>query len=174
MFLILAFLIIASRLLPHAPNFTAVMACTLFAAVQFRSATALFIILLSYWISDIIINNFMYHSSSGFKWASNSLAWIYIPLIINFLISKWYLKKDFEPLKLIPASLLVSCVFFLLTNLGVWQSGSLYPKDISGLVSCYLAAIPFFGNEIAGTLFFSCCLFSAFWIYETKLIKQHA
>jgi len=35
----------------------------------------------------------------------------------------------------------------------VWLIG--YPKTLEGLITCYIAAIPFFGYTLAGDLFYS-------------------
>lgn len=37
--------------------------------------------------------------------------------------------------------------------------GGFYAKSFEGLVQCYVAAIPFFENQILGDLFFCVCLF---------------
>jgi len=48
------------------------------------------------------------------------------------------------------------------SNFGVWVSGIMYPKDLSGLAACYVAGIPFFQNTIFGDLFYSAVLFGTF------------
>ena len=52
-----------------------------------------------------------------------------------------------------------SLLFFLVTNFGVWVSGSFYPKNVEGLISCYAAGIPFFGNTLGGSIFYSSLMF---------------
>ena len=46
-----------------------------------------------------------------------------------------------------------SVMFFVVTNFCVWALGSLYPKTWEGLLACYVAAIPFFQNDLLGNLF---------------------
>lgn len=58
-------------------------------------------------------------------------------------------------------SLIASTLFFLVSNFGVWASGW-YPATGEGLISCYVAAIPFYGYTIAGDLFFSAIAFGGF------------
>jgi len=55
--------------------------------------------------------------------------------------------------------LAASILFFVVTNFGVWALDSLYPRTLEGLVICYVAAIPFFANTLAGTLFYTAVLF---------------
>ena len=41
--------------------------------------------------------------------------------------------------------------FFLFSNFVVWASGKLYPHSATGLGTCYLAAIPFYANDLVST-----------------------
>jgi hypothetical protein len=47
-------------------------------------------------------------------------------------------------------------VFFVLSNLGVWYF--YYPLTWAGLTSCFVLAIPFFVNALAGDLFYTSVL----------------
>lgn len=47
---------------------------------------------------------------------------------------------------------LASFSFFLISNLGVWWGW--YPHTISGLMTCYILAIPFYTNTLIGDLVF--------------------
>jgi hypothetical protein len=83
------------------------------------------------------------------------------------------LREERSVLKIGTLSLVTSSIFFLISNFGVWATQGMYPMTASGLVECYVAAIPFFGNQIAGDLFFSGILFGA---YETlkKVSRTYA
>ena len=41
--------------------------------------------------------------------------------------------------------------FFLVSNLAVWALGSLYPHTAAGLIACFVAALPFYRNDLAST-----------------------
>jgi hypothetical protein len=41
--------------------------------------------------------------------------------------------------------------FFILSNYAVWVGGDMYPHNLSGLVACYAAAIPFYRNDLLST-----------------------
>jgi hypothetical protein len=56
-------------------------------------------------------------------------------------------------------SLAASTLFYVITNFGVWLFGFGYPQTFEGLLACYTAAIPFFGNTIMGDAVFSALLF---------------
>ncbi|MFO0902436.1 MAG: DUF6580 family putative transport protein [Pirellulales bacterium] len=63
---------------------------------------------------------------------------------------------------LVGSSLASSIFFFITTNFGVWALGSSYAHTWTGLVDCYLRAVPFFRYTLAGDLFFASVLFSAY------------
>jgi hypothetical protein len=48
---------------------------------------------------------------------------------------------------------LASFWFFLVSNFGVWLFW--YPPTWQGLISCYLAAVPFYRNTLLGDMFFT-------------------
>jgi hypothetical protein len=65
----------------------------------------------------------------------------------------------------LPTAFLGETAFFLVSNFGVWLYGEGlygmgYPQTLSGLVACYVAAIPFFGRSLLSTLAFTVLLYS--------------
>ena len=64
-----------------------------------------------------------------------------------------------------------SALFFLVSNFGTWALSGMYPHTAAGLAACYVAAIPFFQNTLAGDLFYATLLFGGFTIAEL-LIPQ--
>lgn len=62
-----------------------------------------------------------------------------------------------------------SLLFFSVVNFGVWLTNPLYPKTLSGLYLCYVAAIPFVANQLLGDLAYGLILFAGFAMAE-KLI----
>ena len=51
-------------------------------------------------------------------------------------------------------ALIGAVIFFVITNFGVWSLGS-YGYTIEGFISCYILALPFFGNTLISTIVFS-------------------
>ncbi|MDG2372119.1 MAG: hypothetical protein P8L83_05865 [Flavobacteriaceae bacterium] len=162
-----------SRIIPHIPNFTPIGAIALFGGAYFKNKLHSFIIpFLSLWISDLLINNYILSYYEEFTWFYPGFLWQYssfcvIILIGNFFLKKLSLKKIF--LSIITSSLL----FFIITNFGVWISGSLYPLNINGLITCYFFAIPFFKGTLLGFLFYSSFLFGAFEIFKSRLVLNN-
>ena len=170
--LVIILLASISRIIPHYPNFTPLCAIALFGGKYFKNKYLAFIIpTLALWFSDLIINNFIinqYFESfiffySGFYWQYGSL------LLIVFLGRKT-LKKIYL-LKLIGVSISSSLIFFIISNFGVWASSSLYSNDFMGLISCYIAAIPFYFGTISGTLFYSFFLFGSYELLFKNSLK---
>jgi hypothetical protein len=57
------------------------------------------------------------------------------------------------------AALAGSVLFYVVTNFAVWVGSSMYEQNAGGLVRCYLMALPFFRNALAGDLFWTTALF---------------
>ena len=64
------------------------------------------------------------------------------------------------------ATLLGATQFFLVTNWAMWAFGTTYPKSLQGLLRCYKAGIPYFGNTLAGDAFYAFLLFGGFALIE--------
>ena len=57
---------------------------------------------------------------------------------------------------------------FIVTNLYVWVAGALYPHTLAGLATCYIAAIPFYGNQLAGDATYAAVLFGGLAFAERR------
>lgn len=64
------------------------------------------------------------------------------------------LRKTNKVSWLVAGSIAASTLFFVLTNFYEWYAGILYPQTFSGLITCYVAAIPFYFNTLIADLFF--------------------
>ena len=148
--LIIALIIVftaLTRLIPHPPNFTPIIAMGLFGGAYLKDKRwALMLPVIAMLISDLFL---------GFH---GTMIWVYGSLIIitamGFLLNSGVTLKN-GAIATIGGSLL----FFVVTNFGVWTFGSFYPKTVEGLISCYSAGIPFFGNTLASSVFYSGLMF---------------
>ncbi len=158
--IILIFIASFSRLIPHMPNFTPIGAIALFGGVYFKNRFHAFLIpISSLFISDLIINNlFLSNYFENFTLFYSGFLWQYLSFILIILIGIFSLRK-FNFKKLLISTIASSLVFFIITNFGVWISGSMYSKDLFGLISCYILAIPFYKGTLLGFLFYSSVLF---------------
>lgn len=166
--IITGFILLAAltRLLPHAYNFTPLGAIALFGAAYFTDKKwALLIPLVAFWGSDLLLNNITYAAYyDGFTWFTSGMLYSY-GSIAMIVILGYYLLKKITVGRVLGGALGASVIFFIISNLGVWISGTIYPLTLEGLIACYTAAIPFFHYTIAGNVIYSAVLFGAYeWI----------
>ena len=152
-----------SRLIPHWPNFTAVVALGLFSGLAFeRKWMGALLVLLTLVASDLVINYTL-----GYPGLSWDYLWNYLPLMVApFLAGN--LAKTQSYGDLVGGSVAASLLFFVVSNLGVWFSG-MYGLTLSGLAMCYAAGLPFLGNMLAGTLIYGLVFMGAYrMLYHQK------
>ncbi|MFL6742145.1 MAG: DUF6580 family putative transport protein [Sphingomicrobium sp.] len=149
----------ALRLVPHPPNYTPIGAMALFGGAYFgRQALAFAAPLGAMLLSDAILG---FHP---YMWAT------YLSVLLIVLIG-WTVARRITPLRIGGGAIAGSVVFFLLTNFSVWLGSSVYQQTAAGLAACYVAAIPFFQNTLAGDLFYSALLFGGFALLE-RIVPQ--
>jgi len=142
----------ATRLVPHPPNVTPIAAMALFGGAQFASPLAAFAVPLSaIFVSDLLLG-FGLHPVMPFVYGSFAFT-----VWLGRSVRAWR-----SPLTIAAAAVCGSVVFFVVTNLGVWLVGNLYPRTFDGLVACYIAGIPFFKNTLAGDAGYTLALFGGF------------
>ena len=145
-------LAVASRLLPHPPNFAPITGIALFAAAKLNKKIIAFLVpLLCLFITDLILG----------------LSWINLFVYASFGMISWIgmQQKKISIRTVLGSSLL----FFFVSNLGVWVL--YYPISLEGLITCFTLAIPFFGNTIAGDLVYTAVLFFSFSAIKNTYLK---
>jgi len=146
-----------TRLIPHPPNFTPIIAMGLFGGAYLKDSRLVFLIPL---IAMIIADSFL-----GFH---GMMFWVYGSLILISMIG--ILLKNRTTLKnCAVATLSGSLLFFLVTNFGVWIMSGFYEKSIVGLLTCYSMALPFFHNTLAGSIVYSAIMFGGYEGLKTYL-----
>ena len=135
----LVILAIFTRILPHPPNFAPITSIALFTGFHFiNKRLAMFIPLACMFLTDIYIG---FHSL--------------IPVIYSafaFISFIGFKSKSLSFFTVFGAS----TSFFLISNLGVWYFN--YPLNWGGFLSCFVLALPFFINSLAGDLFYTSML----------------
>ena len=138
--LVFGIILALSRILPHPPNFTPIIASAIMAPLLIRDrwfgiAIPIFAML----VADIVIGFHPYQTV------------IYLTLIVIGLVAP--MQRN---IKWITAmAILGPVLFFLTTNFAVWLAWDYYPKTIEGLILCYTMAIPFFQNTLISTCLFT-------------------
>jgi hypothetical protein len=148
----------AMRLSPHPPNMTPIAAMALFGGVYFSTGKSAFLVLLAaMYLSDLALGLFIY----DFGWFHWLMPFVYASFVVTVCLG-FLIRHRLTPLTVGGAALIGSVQFFIITNFGVWLVGNLYPKTLAGLLSCYVAAIPFFRNTLAGDAAYTLVLFVGF------------
>ena len=147
------------RLVPHAWHFTPLAASALFAAAMFRvRILSLAVPLIALALSDSVMGFYDWRVMAVVYAASAA------PAAMALCVAR--LRSPLVLLSLAGAS---SIVFFLATNFAVWAFDGMYTHDLAGLSACYVAALPFFKNTIAGDLLWTCVLFGAYQLVRMLL-----
>lgn len=151
---------VASRLLPHPPNFTPAASIALYAGFLFahRWAAALTVAAMML-VSDLVI---------GFAEPAITLA-VYAMLILPALLrpllrrsartGRWRTLGIPGPLTLTAAAIGCSLGFYAVTNFAVWTVW--YDPTLAGLAACYVNALPFLKWTLLGDLAWTGTLFAS-------------
>jgi hypothetical protein len=150
------------RFAPHAPNFTPVAAIALFSGAYLNKRFAFIVPLLLMVISDMFLG---LHNVVAFTWGG---------FILVTFIGLW-IKKHKNIFGIITSSMASSVIFYIISNFGVWLMGW-YPRNLSGLINCYVMGLPFLRDFTMATLFYTtifvgCYEFIAGRIKDTKLAR---
>ena len=147
---------VAARLLPHAPDLTPVAASALFAAsVLHVRAFSLVVPLVGMIIADAWL---------GF-YDLRIMAAVYGTLALP-AGAAWLSSRLRKPVMIVPVLLSSSLIFFAVTNFAVWAFSPMYPANATGLLKCYIAALPFLQNMLCGDLFWGIFLFGGYWLAQ--------
>lgn len=157
------------RMINHPVNFTPLGAMMLFGGVQAKNYRLSFIVpFAALFLSDLYLNNFMYHTDQ-WTWFYKGAQYVYVAFAVVFLIGKIFQPK--LGWRLAISAISGSLIFFVITNLAVWYGSNLYSQNTSGLLQCFVAALPFLQNSLFGDLIYS---FAIFGIFEYITIKSRS
>lgn len=152
------------RLVPHPPNFTPIAAMALFGGAHFPAiGSAPAVPFGAMLLSDAILVLAVY------GWHGlGVMPFVYGSFALAVCLGRRIRQRPRLPL-VGAAALTSALLFYLVTNLGVWLCSPMYPPTCQGLIACYTAAIPFFGNTIAGDLFYASLLFGGFELMQRRV-----
>jgi hypothetical protein len=162
-FIVLTIIIILAALtravplaIDHTWNFTAVGALAIFAGAQFNDRRLAFVMpLAAMALADLLFlrNGFSPLVYSGF-----------VAMVgCGFLI-----RNKVNTTNVVLASFISASVFYLITNFSFFYPATLYPRDFSGIIASYTAALPFFRNMLIGNLVYGAVLFGGFYLLSKK------
>jgi hypothetical protein len=151
-----------SRLLPHPPNFSPILAISLFAGAYLPGKRLAYLIpVLAMFLSDLVI---------GFH---ELVPLVYLCMVLFVFLGATLSKKINLP-RTVTFTLGSSVFFFVTTNFAVWLTSGLYSLNVSGLIQCFTMAIPFFQNSLLGDFVFVGILFGSMAFLETSYFSKRA
>ena len=160
--IILLIIVLAAitRLIPHPPNFTPIIAIGLFGGAYIQNRLyAVLIPIGAMFISDLILG------------LHGTVYWVYGSLLLVAILGMLLFNKV-TIRNCTAAALSGSFLFFFITNFGVWFTSGYYPKNIEGIFACYTFALPFLGNTLAGSLFYTAILFGGYVLLQRSLVQS--
>jgi hypothetical protein len=139
---------ILSRLVPHPDwlNFTAVGGALLYFGAR-RSWREMLAPLTALMATDYFLTVFSYHYA--FRWQAYVTTWAWYLAVMAL---GWILLHTRTTFVRVAAGVALGPTsFFVVSNYAVWAAGGMYPATLSGLGACYVAAIPFYRNDLLST-----------------------
>ncbi|MBS0246485.1 MAG: hypothetical protein JSR61_07675 [Proteobacteria bacterium] len=156
---LIAFLValdVVARLLPHAWGFMPVAASALFAGRMLRNPVLAPVVpLAAMALSGLAL--------SGDDWRVSLITYVAItlPAFAGMATRQWRGVLG-------TAGTMIGCsaAFFVLSNFAVWAFSGMYSHTLAGLTQCYVLALPFFQNSLAGDMFWTVVLFGGAWMFQ--------
>ncbi len=139
---------VLTRVLPHAGwmNFTAVGGALLYFGAR-RSWREMFIPLAVLMATDYYLTVYAYHYN--FRWEGYVITWAWYAAAMAL---GWILLSGRTTFARLAAGVLLGPTsFFVLSNYAVWAGSGMYPHTLAGLETCFIAAVPFYRNDLIST-----------------------
>ncbi len=145
---LLLLLAVLTRVVPHAGwlNFTAVGGMLLYFGAR-RPWREMFIPLAALVATDYWLTVYSYHYAFSWQMYVPTWAWCVMAMALGQIL----LKARTNFVRVTAATLLGPTSFFVASNYAVWTAGTMYPHTLAGLQACFVAAIPFYRNDLAST-----------------------
>jgi hypothetical protein len=145
---LLLVLAVLTRVVPHHGwlNFTAIGGALLYFGAR-RPWREMLAPLAALMATDYYLTVFTYHYTFAWTAYVTTWAWYLAVMVLGFIL----LKSKTTWLRFGAAVVLGPTSFFLISNYAVWVGGTMYPRTLAGLATCYAAAIPFYRNDVLST-----------------------
>jgi hypothetical protein len=97
--------------------------------------------------TDYVLTVYTYHYS--FNWQSYLPTWAWY--LAAMALGQILLRSRTTVLRVAAGALLGPTSFFVLSNYAVWAGSGMYPRTLGGLETCFMAAVPFYRNDLIST-----------------------
>ena len=149
----------SSNIFSFMSNVTPVGAIALFGGCYFADRWKAFLVpLLALWLSDAFLNRIYYFDHWTFYYSG--AYWIYGSFALMVVLGQ--LIKKVTVLNVLLGGVSAALLHWIVSDFGVWVGGTMYTKDLSGFLQCYMLALPFLKNMLIGNLVFCGILFGGF------------
>lgn len=138
---------VLSRVVPHPwMSFTAVGGGLLYFGAK-RPLREMALPLVALMATDYFLTVFAY----GYAWHTSEylVTWGWYAAAI--VLGRILLSRKVNVGRLAAAPVLASTSFFVVSNFAVWAAWPTYPHTLAGLGACYVAGLPFYGNDLVAT-----------------------
>lgn len=150
-YLLIIFVAILARFVPHIPNFAPVTALAIFSAVYLSKKQAVIIPLAVRLVSDLFIGFFAWPLMIA----------VYASHLLGVLFGLWTKRKASGRWpRIVVSALGSSLVFFIITNFAYLYPQ--YPHNLTGITQAYAAGLPFLRGTILGDMTYTLALFGAY------------
>ncbi len=148
-------------------NLTPVGAMALFGGVYFSDPKKAYgFPLMTLFIGDIILSFTVFRQfRSGLLYSG--WYWTYAAFALMTLTGR-ICVREVSMKNILLATLACTMIHWIVSDIGAWQMGILYPKTFGGYLQCLAAAIPYESRFLSGTLLYSGVLFGLFALYLPK------
>lgn len=144
---------ILGRILPHLPNATPLMSLSLLSGVFLTRPKAILATLITLIISDALLAYLNHYPLLG-SWT----IFTYSGFVCVALMGA-YLSFNTPLIGYLVTITLLSIVYWIWTNFGVWLLSGMYPHSFNGFLICYTVALPFLRNALLGDLIWMVTLY---------------
>lgn len=162
LFYLLVILVVLTRLLPHPMNFAPIGALGLFSGAYVMDKRAWLIPIIALLITDFFI---------GFYTPIIMLS-VYVSFALSAILGRYAMSQKRSVIRIGGSAVASATILFVLSNFTLWTTGLYYPMTLEGLTMCFIRAIPFYGNTLAGDLFYSFVLFGTYEVVKQWLNKE--
>lgn len=157
-------LLISSGYTPFS-NFTPVGAMALFGGCYFSDKWKAYLLpLFTLWLSDALLSYFVYFHE--WRLFYSGFGWTYGSFILMVMMGTLMKKATVQTVLL--GGIAAAFIHWIISDFGVWIGGHMYPKTPAGLMTCYVAAIPYMKNMLIGNLIFGGVMFGIFELAQRK------
>ena len=152
MFIVLVAIGAAGRwLFRDIPNFTPAAGVAVFAGLYFSTPALALLTPLAV----MVVSNIGLQSYGNWGMLAVVYAALLFPVFLSRVLSQSESgRRRLRPTGMLACGVLPSMFFFLLTNFAVWFGGGLYAPTPTGLLNCYIQAIPFYHYTLISDLLF--------------------